>query len=118
MRRYSLFFPAALLLILVVGAFLSGCTKESERVDGSEETEEETAVRLAKDLFAQEKSKGSDLSDGPCLSDALMDDWVADIAHDPRLPIDDVPENQCPAFGKSARHFVELDEHGEVIRVR
>ena len=58
------------------------------------------------------------MSNGPCLSNELMPDWVADIAHDPRLPVDNLPENQCSAFrdGK-AEHFVELDVNGEVIKV-
>lgn len=81
--------------------------------------EVDTAVNQAKLLYKHEKEKGRDLSNGPCLSDALMPNWVLDIAHRPRLPIDDLPQNQCPAYtaGK-AQHFVELDPDGNLIKAR
>ncbi len=79
----------------------------------------ETAVNQASHLYKQEKAKGRDFSDGPCLSDALLPDWVVDIVHKPRIPTDDLPENQCPGYlqGRS-KHFVELDLLGNVIRVK
>lgn len=54
-----------------------------------------------------------DLSNGPCLG-KIADDWVLDIAHLPREPIDDLPENQC----KNYQHFVEMSPRGEVIVVQ
>jgi len=59
------------------------------------------------------------LSNGPCLSNSLPDapDWVCDIAHMPREPLDNLPENQCNAFREGkAHHFVELDETCNLIR--
>ena len=48
-----------------------------------------------------------------------MPGWVVDIAHSPRLSIDDLPENQCPAYLQgSAQHFVELDPKGNLIRAK
>ncbi len=58
-------------------------------------------------------SKNMDLSSGPCLG-KIADDWVLDIAHLPRQPIDDLPQNQCP----SVTHFVEMSPKGEVIVVQ
>ncbi|MBI4360719.1 hypothetical protein HY572_03020 [Candidatus Micrarchaeota archaeon] len=74
-----------------------------------------------------------DLTKGPCLSamgptppryddfkgqwNPQFKDWVCDVAHDPRQPVDDLPENQCPEFGVSANHFVEVDENCNVIFV-
>ena len=79
----------------------------------------DTAINQAKHLYRQEKASGKELSNGPCLSDALMPGWVVDIAHSPRLPIDDLPENQCPAYREGkAKHFVELDPDGNLIRAR
>jgi hypothetical protein len=47
-----------------------------------------------------------------------MENWVADVAHDPRQPVDDDPANQCEEFrAGEAEHFVELDPDGNVIRV-
>lgn len=81
--------------------------------------EVETAINQARHLYQQEKEKGRDFSTGPCLSNALMPNWVVDTAHNPRLPLDDKVENQCPAYfeGRS-KHFVELDPDGNLIRAQ
>lgn len=79
-------------------------------------TGQDQAIELAKKVYAEKKAQGMDFTNGPCLSNDLMPDWVADVAHKPRQPIDDLPQNQCPAFGKTARHFVELNPQGEFIR--
>jgi hypothetical protein len=51
---------------------------------------------------------GADLSDGPCLGVA-GEDWVCDVAHSPRAPVDNLPENQCADFREGrAHHFVEV----------
>lgn len=77
----------------------------------------ETAVNQARHLYRQEKNR--DFASGPCLSDALLPNWVVDIVHSPRLPIDDLPENQCPAYsGGRAKHVVELDLEGNLVRVK
>src|SRR4051812_40128921 len=80
--------------------------------------EQDTAVNQSKVLYNQRKTAGVDFKDGPCLSNAIIPGWVLDIAHDPRQPVDDLPENQCSAFREgSVKHFVELDPEGNVIRV-
>ena len=69
--------------------------------------------------FHQTKSAGVDLDRGPCIAQRLpgLSDWVVDIAHDPRQPIDDDPANQCARFRDGqAHHFVELDPDGDLIR--
>lgn len=82
-------------------------------------SEVETAINQANHLYRQEKAKGRDFSNGPCLSDALLPDWVVDIAHNPRLPIDDLVQNQCPGYSQGrAKHFVELDVDGNLIRAK
>lgn len=82
-------------------------------------SEIDTAINQAKHLYRQEKERGRDFSGGPCLSNALMPGWVVDVAHAPRLPIDDLPENQCSAYREGgADHFVELDPEGNLIRAR
>ena len=78
-----------------------------------------TAVNQAQYIYNLRKEQGTDFSKGPCLSNALLDDWVLDIAHNPRQSIDDFAENQCPAFLEGrAKHFVELDPDGNLIRAR
>lgn len=82
-------------------------------------SEQETAINQAKLLYNYTRQRGQDLSDGPCLSNALMPNWVLDIVHSPRLPVDDLPQNQCAAYIEgSARHFVELDVEGDFIRIK
>jgi hypothetical protein len=42
---------------------------------------------------------------------------VTDVAHDPRQPVDDEPENQCEAYRSGdAGHYVELDPQGRYIQ--
>lgn len=82
-------------------------------------TEVDTAINQANHLYRQENAKGRDFSYGPCLSNALLPNWVVDIAHNPRLPIDDLPENQCSSYLEGrVRHFVELDPDGNLIRAK
>lgn len=82
-------------------------------------SEIDTAVNQAQYLYRMRLERQEDLSSGPCLSNALMPDWVADIAHNPRQAIDDSPENQCPAYLEGrAHHFVELDPNGNLIRAK
>jgi hypothetical protein len=78
----------------------------------------EQAVKLAQEAYQEALARGVSLARGPCLGE-IMPGWVADIAHKPRQSVDDRPENQCAAFRMGeAGHFVELDQQGNVIRVR
>lgn len=82
-------------------------------------TEIDTMVGRAQKLYRDREAIGMDFSTGPCLTNDLAKDWVADIAHNPRKDLDNLAENQCPAFLEGrATHFVELDLEGEVIRVK
>lgn len=79
----------------------------------------ETAINQSRFLYLQKKKLGEDFSSGPCLSNAILPNWVADIAHSPRQDIDDLSQNQCPSFLEgSAEHFVELDPNGNLIRAK
>jgi len=72
-------------------------------------------------LCQHAKEMNMNLSRGPCLSDGnpewKHEDWVCDVAHNPRKPVDNLPENQCNEFrnGK-AHHFVEVTPECEFIR--
>lgn len=81
--------------------------------------EGDRAVNQAKFVFTSRRALGESFDSGPCLSDALMPRWVADIVHRPRQAVDDLPENQCSSFRQGiATHFVELDTYGTVVRVK
>lgn len=63
----------------------------------------------------------SDWKNGPCLSDRgswSIRGWVCDVAHSPRKSVDDYRENQCRAWGRTANHFVEVNESCSYIRKR
>lgn len=76
----------------------------------------EDAFKNALNLYIQKKQEGTDMTNGPCLG-KVSEDWVLDIAHNPRQPIDDKPQNQCQDFkdGK-VKHFIEFDPDGKLIR--
>lgn len=79
----------------------------------------DNAVKKAQAIYQDRKAIGTDFESGPCLSNDLLPDWVVDIAHNPRQKLDDLAENQCQAFIEGrAKHFVELDLDGEVIRIK
>ncbi len=105
----------SLLLLRAVALVLtaSGCLQTGQ--ESPDEIRAKTACVL---LCKLELQKGSDLSEGPCISDGLDENeaWVCDVVHSPRAAADDLPENQCPSFGFTASHFVEVDEYCELIR--
>jgi hypothetical protein len=97
----------------------------SEIVSGSadiqikKKAEKDLAIAKAHELWRVAFYNGEDLSNGPCLSNEVVPDWVADIAHNPRQEVDDLPANQCSAYlDGTAHHFVELDPEGNLIRAQ
>jgi hypothetical protein len=122
--------------ILVFVLLLAGCTinttapanfNDNGNIDVSNlkaDLEKQVAIGKAMEVYQAAKEKGEDLSQGPCLSNELYGNskypetmWVLDIAHSPQQAVDDLPQNQCGAFREGkAKHFVELDPDGEVIR--
>jgi len=112
-------------LILII---VTGCKQQiqntSDAITGLGAAEQklqadkDIAVINARTIFRQAQINGQDLSNGPCLSNNLMPDWVLDIAHDPRQSVDNLPENQCSAFREGeAHHFIEMDESGKIIKI-
>jgi hypothetical protein len=103
---------------LVAVAVAAGCGGGGENANPSGS---ERAVGEAQAAFRQVQLSGRDLSTGPCISESLplLPDWVADIAHDPRQPVDDEPANQCQRYRSGeAHHFVELNTDGQLIRAQ
>lgn len=77
------------------------------------------AINQAKQIYLSRKQLNEDLSLGPCLTNALRPGWVLDLVHNPRDPLDDLPENQCSAYLEGqAQHFVELDLEGNLVRFK
>ena len=112
MRSAALVPLAVALLALLAPAGCGGDSGDDER---------SLAIAAAGDAYDQARASGADLERGPCIAEQLegLEDWVADIAHDPRRPVDDQPANQCSRFRSGeASHFVELDRSGELIRAQ
>lgn len=112
-----LLFSIALTVVILTGIFTLIFNATQQKTTPKNEID--TAVNQARFLYSQRKSEREDFQRGPCLSNALMPGWVVDIAHSPRIPLDDLPQNQCPAFLEGrANHFVELDPEGNLIRAK
>ena len=120
-----------MILLVLIGGCISQTKEEyndSELNDITEEAENEAmnfqrdiAITACANLCKDFLSEGVDLSSGPCLSDNNVDwdvaDWVCDVAHSPRQPVDDTIENQCIAYRDGqAHHFVEVYDSCDLIR--
>lgn len=77
------------------------------------------AITQSQVLYRQKKAEGEDFSSGPCLTNDLMEGWVADTVHVPRVKADDLSANECQAYLEGrAKHFVELNlKDGSLVRV-
>jgi hypothetical protein len=79
------------------------------------------AVTEAYQAYGQAKAAGINFDRGPCIAEELpgLSDWVVDIAHEPRQPVDGIPANQCRRYRRGqAHHFVELTPDGDLIRAQ
>jgi hypothetical protein len=94
------------LLGLILVAFLSGCL--GQKAD-EQATPKERAISACMQKCRDALNAGQDLSNGPCLDNNIVEGWVCDVAHSPRISTDDSSVNQCTEFGKTAYSFVEVD---------
>lgn len=100
-------------LIVLIIPFIPALTFSS----GSKEKSQ--AMKEAKSVYEHQQAAGVSFANGQCIAESLMPDWVADIVHNPRDPMDDLPENQCQSYrAGSTHHFVELDLQGNIIRAQ
>lgn len=85
--------------------------------DFNKPTGQTDAERACQESCLRQVSAGRELSSGPCLSNAITQGWVCDVAHRPRNDaVDNDPANTCPAYGSTAKHFVEVDENCRIIQ--
>jgi hypothetical protein len=113
----KLFFLAAALLLAGATCVQKSGPTTNVNVAPTAKTDAERAVEAAQKVFGEMKAAGVDMSAGPCLSNEIIPDWVADVAHSPRQAVDNEPANQCSAYREGrAHHFVELDTEGNLIR--
>src|SRR5262245_54594594 len=106
-----------LLLLVLLGVALAGCGGD----DNVEQSDQDKASSQALILFQKAQNSGQDLNNGPCLAEHIpgAEDWAADIAHDPRQPVDNDLANQCSSYRDGqTHHFVELTPDGQLIKTR
>lgn len=101
----------------------AGCSKSASQTEvvnrATEKTSQTLAIDICRSTCASQKALGTDLTSGPCLSGEVVDDWVCDVAHDPRQKIDDEAANQCQTYrAGQTHHFVEVDPDCELIRAQ
>jgi hypothetical protein len=106
MKLTSFFFPLFLIIIIFAIIFLSGCATQLP----ANQTEKDRATAACIELCQSSLSNGQDLTNGPCLSNEIISNWVCDVAHSPREAVDNLAENQCSAYREGlAKHFVEIN---------
>ncbi len=104
-------------LVVVIVILLLGAFAATRRGRAPRETRFDPRA-AASVRFQEARGEGRDLSAGPCLG-LIGPDWVADIVHDPRQPVDDDPANQCAEYRSGeATRFVELTPDGTVLRIK
>jgi len=106
-------------VLAAVALVAAGCGGGSDSSGGS--SDQAKAIGEAKTAFQKAQSQGQNLSAGPCIARQLpsLPDWAADIAHNPRQPVDDQPMNQCQSYRDGqTHHFVELTPTGQLIRAQ
>src|SRR6187200_2071527 len=105
--------PAALVsLVLLALAGMQGCGGGDEAPAG----EQARAVKEAREAFVKADLTPAELRRGPCVAERLpgLPNWVVDVAHDPRVAVDDLAQNQCRRYREGeAGHFVEVDPGGD-----
>lgn len=118
MNKATLFWGVLAFILVVSLLVVKNNLKSGAEKDASVVVTEQ-AVADAKSLYKKSLVAGTDMSTGPCLTNDLMPGWVVDVVHNPRLPMDDFSHYQCQAYLEGrAKHFVELDTSGNLVRVR
>ena len=108
---------ALVAIVMIIGGGSSRRTQEADEPLTQETID--AIVQHGQILLTERINAGNDISAGPCLdNNEAFPGWVIDIAHDPREPVDDDPDNQCSAYRLGdAEHFVELSVTGDIIRI-
>ncbi len=87
-------------------------------------------IELCKRTCEGARANGVNLTNGPCLLNPMptYPDWVCDVSHSPRLPVDAACPNMCSAYKEyntfcpnsttvgTANHFVEVAPDCSFIR--
>lgn len=120
MKTFRVILGLILAVALLIGMYFYLYTdKPIPFFEKEKQYKNEELIQKAQELFKQKKIEGVDMSNGPCLTNELVPNWVVDVAHSPRQAVDNQAENQCAAFREGkAMHFIELDLEGNLIKIK
>ena len=109
--RYTIYIIIVILFFFIVGVIaMVNVVQKNNKVN----------IPVFKCLETCSKVKNKiNLSEGPSLDQYgfNVSDWVCDVAHQPRTPIDNLPQNQCLKYRlQEAHHFVEVTPDCKLIR--
>jgi len=119
MTKYAFLLPVLVLAQCSFSAAELPSVPSVDELTAAAKAKVEATVRAAATkAFDAVQAKGAEyLARGPCVAESIIPGWAVDIAHEPRLPIDDLPENQCASLlDGTATHFIELSPEGKVLR--
>ncbi|MCL4233536.1 MAG: hypothetical protein KJ042_03345 [Deltaproteobacteria bacterium] len=116
MKRSVLGLGLLCTLALALGVFACDGGDDDGEKSWDQLSGEEDATSQCVALCQYALADDVDLSKGPCLSDKVVEDWVCDVAHNPRTDVDDLDTNQCDNYGKGASHYVEVTPDCEFIK--
>lgn len=117
-RKRSLLMISVLLVISTVAITLLLFSEKDTAYKPGISREADEAVRQALQLYKDKKSTGYDFSTSKCFTNDLMKNWAVDLVHVPRNSSDNLPENQCHSFLEGrAKHLIEIDKDGNLIRI-
>lgn len=101
-----------LILSILFVILLAGCVSQTKPKGENFESLKQECIQACENALEQ----GRNLTNGPCLLDPMENEnWVCDVAHEPRQLVDDKPENQCSSYGKTAKYFIEVTPNCEYI---
>jgi hypothetical protein len=112
-----------LVLLLILFMFcISGCITQNTDNIKAQETDKNEINEIVQICIQACQTDIANLSEqsSSCLLDPIPQypDWVCDVAHKPRIELDNLQENQCLAFRTGrAKHFIEVTPNCELIRV-
>lgn len=119
-RNFYIILTLAILAIPAgfIGWFLIWYQTGNGQILGAAAAEERNlAISKAYNLYEEYKNSGTNFKSGPCLTNNLIEGWALDIVHDPKIAVDNEPQNQCSdyLYGRVG-HIVELDINGRLIK--
>ncbi|VVB54124.1 Uncharacterised protein [uncultured archaeon] len=102
-----------LFLAVLIGVAAAGCI--GQQTENEQNNATKTCINYCKHIL----TSSANLTNGPCILDPIEEypDWVCDVAHNPRQPVDNLPENQCNAYSEGTAHrFIEVTPDCALIR--